>query len=340
LQSGMSTSETNSQQAPNLDVSLCVQTSPHARAKQKIAALMDEIEILKQDKAIKQRKTTYYVSQGRAVHRIVALYTPIEDLITKNDRRCEDCESSSSTMDQDRLQCGYIELAKALPWLHDKLACLDHEESEDMLKKLKRGADSARGDDTGTLKELVASWVNIECHLTTLIRTNNKHHRGFVSDACGRLLCPAEWCWEDPVIRTGICDRTIAYIVSENSWPSFMYENYKADANNLECGLMKSRLLIMGFKAIFTSPSSANEVDGEGNDMCCLHHRYEESNTSRDRIWFALSSINSWRTVDGDFNYQIFWNSIINFFEDALGPAARTRVNKLLEWWTRQVINH
>ncbi|KAG1785822.1 uncharacterized protein HD556DRAFT_1313989 [Suillus plorans] len=147
----MPTSDINSGQSPTPDVSL---------AKRKIAALTDEIEILKQDKAIKQRKTTYYISQGRAIRRIVALYTPIEDLITENDRR------------QDRLQRGYIELAKALLWLHNKLACLDHEESEDMLRKLKRGADSARGDDTGTLKELVASWVNIECHPTTLIRTS------------------------------------------------------------------------------------------------------------------------------------------------------------------------
>jgi hypothetical protein len=37
---------------------------------------------------------------------------------------------------QDRLQRGYVELAKALPWLHDKLACLDHEESDDMLRKV------------------------------------------------------------------------------------------------------------------------------------------------------------------------------------------------------------
>ncbi|KAG1773218.1 hypothetical protein EV702DRAFT_1201100 [Suillus placidus] len=32
----------------------------------------------------------------------------------------------------------------------------------------------------------------------------------------------------------------------------------------------------------------------------------------------------------------------VDFFEDAPGPAAQTRVNKLLEWWTRKVfgINH
>ncbi|KAG2747624.1 hypothetical protein P692DRAFT_20954353 [Suillus brevipes Sb2] len=55
------------------------------------------------------------------------------------------------------------------------------------------------------------------------------------------------------------------------------------------------------------------------------------------QIRFALSSINSWRAMDGDFDCKIFWTSIVNFFEDAPGPAARTRVNELPEWWTRQV---
>jgi hypothetical protein len=56
------------------------------------------------------------------------------------------------------------------------------------------------------------------------------------------------------------------------------------------------------------------------------------------QIWFALSNITSWRTVDGDFDYQIFWDNIINFFKDALGPAAWARMAKLLEWWTRWVV--
>jgi hypothetical protein len=48
--SGMS-----SKNAPPLDTSLCVQTSPHARVKWKIAALMEVVELLKQDRATKQR---------------------------------------------------------------------------------------------------------------------------------------------------------------------------------------------------------------------------------------------------------------------------------------------
>jgi hypothetical protein len=41
--------------APPTGVSLCVPTSPHARAKRQIATLMEEVETLKQDKAIKHR---------------------------------------------------------------------------------------------------------------------------------------------------------------------------------------------------------------------------------------------------------------------------------------------
>ncbi|KAG1770348.1 hypothetical protein EV702DRAFT_1202397 [Suillus placidus] len=126
---------------PTEEISLCVSTSANARVKRRIATLMDEVETLKQDKATKQRKTTYYVLQGQAIRHMVVLYTPIEDLIAKNDRRCEDRDTgnfaATCSMEQDRLQCGYVKLTKVLPWIHEKLTSLDNEESEGMLRKLK-----------------------------------------------------------------------------------------------------------------------------------------------------------------------------------------------------------
>ncbi|KAG1895065.1 uncharacterized protein F5891DRAFT_1194569 [Suillus fuscotomentosus] len=319
LEEEMSTPENDQEGGPPAPhISLSVNTSPQARAKRRIAALMEEVEILKQDKATKQRKTTYYVSQGRAICRLVVLFIPIEDIVAKNDWCCENGDDSS-TLEQDRLQHGYIELVKVLPWFHDRLASLDLEESEDMLRKLRRGTDSARGDDTATLKELVGSWVNTECHPSLLIRPNDKHGQ-------------VEWRWEDPVVRAGICDRTTAFIVSENSWPSFMYENYKVDATNLERGLFKSKLLVMGFKAIFTSPSSANEVDGDGDAADIIEN---DRRAWRRLDQSKLANITSWRAVDGDFDYNTFWNNVVDFFEDSPGPAARLRVKELLEWWTQ-----
>ncbi|KAG1807127.1 uncharacterized protein BJ212DRAFT_1216794, partial [Suillus subaureus] len=116
---------------------------------------------------------------------------------------------------------------------------------------LKKGADAAHGDDTSSLKELVATWVNQEFHLSPLIKPNDKYLHGFMSDICGKLLCPAEWDWDK--------SRTLEYIISENSWPLFVYENYQYNANNLEEGFLKLKLLVLAFKAIFTSPSSARE---------------------------------------------------------------------------------
>ncbi|KAG1784686.1 uncharacterized protein HD556DRAFT_1250963 [Suillus plorans] len=328
------------------DQSGAVPTSTEARAKRRIAALEEELHMMKQERGTKQRKTTYYIAQGRAIRRMVVLYTSLEDLIAENDRRYEE-QLEPSTPEQDRLQHGYIALSQILPWLHEKLAELDIDDTEDMLKKLKKGADAARGDDTSTLKDLVATWVNQDFRPSRLLKSDEKQSRGFTHDVSGMLLCPAEWDWGNDIVKAGIRDRTSDYIVSENSWPLFIYENYSVNPNNLEQGLFRSRILVQAFKATFTSPSSAREADGDGDGADILeNNRRAQRALSQAKVKmcvrFALSGVTSWRTVDGDFDYEMFWNNIVDFFEDVPGPVTRRRVTQLLEWWTRKIFgrNH
>ncbi|KAG1734555.1 hypothetical protein EDD22DRAFT_960057 [Suillus occidentalis] len=321
-------------------------------------ALEEELEQMRQEKGTKQRKTTYYIAQGRAIRRTTVLYTSLDDLIAENDGRYEEAragELAQATTEQDRLQRGYLALTSTLPWLHPKLATLDVEDCEDMLRKLKKGADAARGDDTSTLKDLIAAWVNEDFQPSTLLRSDSKQLRGFTHDICGKLLCPAEWDWNNDRVKAGIRDRTSDHIVSENSWPLFVYENYSFSSGNLEKGLFKSKILVQAFKAIFTSPSSAREVEGDGDGADILENNRRARRalnhfkvTPRSlayvvcQVRFALSSVSSWRTIDGDFDYEAFWNNTVDFFEDVPGPVARSRVAKLLEWWTRKVFgkNH
>lgn len=42
------------------------------------------------------RKTTYFNAQGRAIRRMVILYTNLEDLIVENDRRYEESLADGS----------------------------------------------------------------------------------------------------------------------------------------------------------------------------------------------------------------------------------------------------
>ncbi|KAG2080873.1 hypothetical protein BD769DRAFT_1684641 [Suillus cothurnatus] len=345
------------------DHSGAVPTSTEARAKRRIAALEEELFMMKQERGTKQRKTTYFVAQGRAIRRVVVLYTSLEDLIAENDRRYEDSESG--TTEQDRLQRGYIALTQTLPWLHEKLSEFDIDDSEDMLKKVQMRPAVMT---PSTLKDLVAAWINQDFRPSSLLKSDEKQSRGFAHDVCGMLLCPAEWDWCDDRVKAGIRDRTSDYIVSENSWPLFLYEKYSVNRNNLEHGLFKSKILVQAFKATFTSPSSAREADGDGDGADILeNNRHARRALSQVKVKtcvasiinlrkvtpraiayvicqvrFALSGVTSWRTVDGDFDYEIFWNNIVDFFEDVPGPVAGRRITQLLEWWTRKVFgrNH
>jgi hypothetical protein len=150
------------------DASGVIPTSAEARSKRRIAALEEELEMAKFERGTKQRfvsllaiclllidlqrKTTYFVSQGRVIRRMVALYISLEDLIAENDRRCEEgwedstpeqvvffCSTQYSILlySQNRLQRGYVAMAQSLPWIHEKLAELDIDDTDDMLKKVR-----------------------------------------------------------------------------------------------------------------------------------------------------------------------------------------------------------
>jgi hypothetical protein len=45
-------------------------------------------------------------------------------------------------------------------------------------------------------------------------------------------------------VKAGIRDRTLDYIVSENSWPLFLYQDYSVNPDDLEQGLFKSKILV------------------------------------------------------------------------------------------------
>lgn len=55
------------------------------------------------------------------------------------------------------------------------------------------------------------------------------------------------------------------------------------------------------------------------------------------QLQFALSSVTSWRSVDGDFDYVPFWQNIVDFFERPPGHIAQKKVDQLLAWWTRYI---
>ncbi|KAG2090597.1 uncharacterized protein F5147DRAFT_780249 [Suillus discolor] len=313
-----------------------------AQQRRKIAELESKLVVLKSGHVVKES---------------------IEDLVNENDRRYDDDSDEDATIDQDHLQIGYCILTRTLPWFLKNSSDIDHDDYMRMLKALRQGADGARGNDTAKLKTLISDWVNRKLKPNPPIDSDDKNYHRFTSDACRRLLCPAELDWNSPAVKAGIRDRSEGYIVTDLSFPAFVYDKYTANADNLEEGLFKGKILLQGYKAIFTSPSSAKDVegDGDGADVIANNRRAKKSScgikvkkhvaqiikmnkvTPRSiayvacQVRFALSSVTSWRSIDGDFDYIQFWWSIVDFFEKPPGREVQCRVNKLLEWWTRKV---
>ncbi|KAG2737403.1 hypothetical protein P692DRAFT_20761886, partial [Suillus brevipes Sb2] len=65
---------------------------------------------------------------------------------------------------------------------------------------LNKGADGARADDTTRLKVTVASWLMQQNPPPNpVIQGQNKICRGFNNNATGRLICPVDYDWNDPM---------------------------------------------------------------------------------------------------------------------------------------------
>ena len=55
------------------------------------------------------------------------------------------------------------------------------------------------------------------------------------------------------------------------------------------------------------------------------------------KVRFALTSCGTWRITDGEFDYNAFYNNIIDFFENSETQQEKKFIRDLLIWWNRWV---
>jgi hypothetical protein len=53
------------------------------------------------------------------------------------------------------------------------------------------------------------------------------------------------------------------------------------------------------------------------------------------KLVFSLNSSRDWKTEYTGFYYPVFYNFIVDFFEDTNNEASKRKINKLLQWWNR-----
>ncbi|KIM70500.1 hypothetical protein SCLCIDRAFT_101205, partial [Scleroderma citrinum Foug A] len=229
---------------------------------------------------------------------------------------------------------------------------------------LNKGADGAHGDDVAGLKTAVVVWLM--CGQPTpepTLEPREKTGHGFYHDTTAQLICPIDYDWSNA--QANICDFHPDYLITADSWPHFVYKDKMYDPKDPVKGLFKNVMLVKAFKHIFTSPSSAdseNTFDNadhedltstEPSSKCRKGPSEKRSQAhvaaligmkcvsphaiayTAVQLWFALSSCNSWRIVDDDFDYDQFYNNIITFFENVHTTQEKAQISKLLLWWNQ-----
>ncbi|KAG0703964.1 hypothetical protein DFH29DRAFT_802625, partial [Suillus ampliporus] len=220
----------------------------------------------------------------------------------------------------------FMELVDSYPGLLERLTNGEEEDIICVGELLGKGASGARGDDTKTLKSAVLEWLvpRGQVVMPPLSR-NIKSDRRFNHEVTGVLLCPADLDWSNAETKQGLKSGEIT--VRGDQWPMFLYAGYIYDPEDPWKGLLRSEILIFGFKHVFTSLSSVDKEPKATHSSNAYLHGMKS-------VRFSLCSSSVFSRTDTVMDSNNFYHSILDLLED---PDENDEVADLMLWWTRRV---
>ncbi|KAJ6474695.1 hypothetical protein C8R47DRAFT_1199446 [Mycena vitilis] len=278
----------------------------------------------------------------------------------------------------------YRIIDRLLPDLKTKIAGLSLSDKADYFVLIQKGANDARSDDFRRVSWCMGQWINEdrdrqdlkafdhtppkvvmndEAQRETvqgrapLLDLADRSTRGVEHDITGGLLTTIRVDWNNKDVREA-CRNELT--VGKTFFFRVFYEGFKAqDPTKSEPGFLRSRYLVKSWKAVFTSPSSADKGDEEnapprkkpkatrgpiGRSVAAILGLNGQV-TPRSiayiavLVWVSLTTVSSWNVQD---YYQVSLHQLYDFIVDFLeSPAedsqAKERVDALLAWWNQQV---
>ncbi|KAG0708538.1 hypothetical protein DFH29DRAFT_979255 [Suillus ampliporus] len=280
---------------------------------------------LQLDPRKKVLKSDPLVSHGRHFGRTVFALCNYPSLLTNGILRLEQLEDTSIedfSTEERQEHLVFEKLLDSYPGLLELLKEGSEEELLHIGELIGKGAACARGEDTKSLKPIIIDWIA---------------PAGFNHPLTGCLLCPAELDWDDTDTKQKLQSGEIA--VRGDQWPLFVYANEAYDPEDPWNGLLRSCLLVNGFRHVFTSPSSVDKepkATHAGNAR--LHGMTTVTAASvayvATHIQFALCSSSVFSCTNTVTDSETFYHSLLDLLED---PDEHGEVTELLLWWNRQI---
>ncbi|KAF8264624.1 hypothetical protein EI94DRAFT_1592399 [Lactarius quietus] len=169
-----------------------------------------------------------------------------------------------------------------------------------------------------------------------------KVDRGFNHPVLSRMILPIDYLKDfdrNPTsIRAKINGGDEAYPVTADLSPSFLYKDpNEYDPKDVYISYMQGYYLVRCFRVIFTSPSTVMEAltTKTKTTRSGILKRYDITCITPEMIAyavvqarFAITSEANWSAVDGLFDYKVFFNMIIEIFDQDEDWKQDT-----IQWW-------
>ncbi|KAJ2930750.1 hypothetical protein H1R20_g6331, partial [Candolleomyces eurysporus] len=125
-----------------------------------------------------------------------------------------------------------------------------------------------------------------------------------------------------------------------NKFPSFLYADLEYDPDNMQNGLLCSKLILMFWKHVFTSPSSVSNEEKKVKVKRNQAELNEMEHVTAESIayictWWMLSDLDDWR-IDDVFDRELFYKTLLGLFiVDGIDPTESVNewIKDTLAWW-------
>ncbi|KAJ3712629.1 hypothetical protein C8R42DRAFT_647434 [Lentinula raphanica] len=201
-------------------------------------------------------------------------------------------------------------------------------------------ADSLNKYHTSIIHREIIDFISFDDDDPPLAK-HPKSLRGINHPATLRLIIPHRYRdkVDDPEFVKKLQNGSIT--IRATDWPAFLYNEEQVNDNNIEDGLFTGPIILQVFYAIFFGLGSATTGEYRKNSIAARNGMRKV--TGRNIAYaavqtrFALSAVEKWNIPDGHFDYQVFYNEIVDFFEEY--PEDKQSV-LTLNFWNKEVFGH
>ncbi|KAH9028596.1 hypothetical protein EDB85DRAFT_1867775 [Lactarius pseudohatsudake] len=286
----------------------------------------------------------YWKKKGLILGRCVEMWDTFYQIIDEGASRDPDVDEDSTRTDfENKLYKKFLLLVEVAPGIIHVLQRAGEQAGPELSLELDKAIDigrkQARRGDINGIRGAIGLWPCIDWQPAFPIA---RHLLGFNHRTSGRLLCPVTLNWADDSVRDSLRHGTQNVTAADH--PAFLWPQDVFTLDDIYKGFLRGPVLLMAYKYIFISPSSARETDRStrgGN--ASLHDvsfvTYESVAYVATVTRFALSNEPAFgpggqnNIQIGGFPYRAFYREIL----EHKGLMPEDELVSLLQWWNEKI---